>query len=93
MDRITITRLPDNKGYQAKVESYSGSKENIVATANGPVNALKSLLLELKAVQRRYEDIPIAHLTYEGKKVLELATEAITELNLEVYISNLEVVG
>jgi hypothetical protein len=81
MDKITITRLPENK-FKAQVSTSYPPGTIIEAESNDPVDAVTDLLYLLKDVEKHYGQIPKAHLTYEGQKLLELAISSRKEFEV-----------
>lgn len=80
MDKITITRLPENK-FKAEVSSYPS---NVISGVGDTASSAVSNLLEtIVIVSEKYTSIPEEHLTYEGKKLLELAISSRKEFDLD----------
>lgn len=92
MEKIEVIRLPQNEGYKARVDDgVYNSKIFIEACSDNPLGALSNLLYDLKLVCRRYDSIPDEHISYDGRKIKELASQTIETMQLQRHIENLVV--
>jgi len=81
MRDIKISKISDGR-FKAVLENYSNIA--VDSSGNSPIEALTNLLSELRLIKFRYEAIDYDHLSYEGKRRLDLTKEYLNELD-EVY--------